>query len=64
MGVSAVLAVVIFLATYVAIGMEKINRTIVSMSGAILLLLVGVLSLKEAVTTYVHWETVGLLFGM
>ncbi|MBI3084678.1 MAG: hypothetical protein HYY88_02950 [candidate division NC10 bacterium] len=64
MGLSAVLAVSIFLATYVAIGMEKINRTIVSMSGAILLLLVGVLSLKEAVTTYVHWETVGLLFGM
>ncbi len=64
MGLSAVLAVSIFLATYVAIGMERINRTIVSMSGAILLLLVGVLSLKEAVTTYVHWETVGLLFGM
>lgn len=64
MGLSAVLAVSVFLATYVAIGMEKINRTIVSMSGAILLLLLGVLSLKEAVTTYVHWETVGLLFGM
>jgi Na+/H+ antiporter NhaD/arsenite permease-like protein len=64
MGLSAVLAVSIFLATYVAIGMEKINRTIVSMSGAILLLILGVLSLKEAVTTYVHWETMGLLFGM
>jgi len=64
MGVSAVVAVLIFLITYVAIGMEKINRTIVSMSGAIVLLLVGILSLKEAVTTYVHWDTVGLLFGM
>jgi Na+/H+ antiporter NhaD/arsenite permease-like protein len=64
MGVSAVVAVSIFLITYVAIGMEKINRTIVSMSGAIVLLLVGILSLKEAVTTYVHWDTVGLLFGM
>jgi Na+/H+ antiporter NhaD/arsenite permease-like protein len=64
MGVSTVVAVSIFLVTYVAIGMEKINRTIVSMSGAIVLLLVGVLSLKEAVTKYVHWETVGLLFGM
>ncbi len=64
MGVSAVVAVSIFLITYVAIGLEKINRTIVSMSGAILLLLVGILSLKEAVTTYIHWETVGLLFGM
>jgi len=64
MGVSAIAAVSIFLITYVAIGMEKINRTIVSMSGAILLLLVGILSLKEAVTKYVHWDTVGLLFGM
>jgi hypothetical protein len=33
MSVSAVVAVSIFLITYVAIGMEKINRTIVSMSG-------------------------------
>lgn len=33
MGLSAVVAVSIFLAMYVAIGMEKINRTIVSMSG-------------------------------
>jgi Na+/H+ antiporter NhaD/arsenite permease-like protein len=64
MPVSTVVAVSIFLATYVAIGMEKINRTIVSVSGAIVLLVVGILSLKEAVTTYIHWETVGLLFGM
>jgi Na+/H+ antiporter NhaD/arsenite permease-like protein len=64
MGVSAVVAVSIFLITYVAIGMEKINRTIVSMSGALMVLLVGILSLKEAVTKYVHWDTVGLLFGM
>jgi Na+/H+ antiporter NhaD/arsenite permease-like protein len=64
MGFSAAVAVSIFLLTYVAIGMEKVNRTIVSMSGAILLLILGVLSLKEAVTSYVHWETVGLLFGM
>jgi len=64
MGFSAAVAVLVFLATYVAIGVEKINRTIVSMSGAILLLILGILSLKEAVTTYIHWETVGLLFGM
>jgi len=64
MGFSAAVAVSVFLVTYVAIGTEKINRTIVSMSGAVLLLVLGVLDLKEAVTTYVHWETVGLLFGM
>jgi Na+/H+ antiporter NhaD/arsenite permease-like protein len=64
MNISAVLAVAVFLVTYVAIGMEKVNRTIVSMSGAIALLVLGILSLKEAVSTYIHWETVGLLFGM
>ena len=64
MSISAVLAVSVFLVTYVAIGMERINRTIVSMSGAIVLLILGILSLREAVTTYIHWETVGLLFGM
>jgi Na+/H+ antiporter NhaD/arsenite permease-like protein len=61
---SAVFAIAIFLITYVGIGMEKINRTVVAGAGAVALLIFDVLSLKEAVTTYVHWETVGLLFGM
>src|SRR3989304_10421205 len=61
---STAVAVAIFLITYVGIGMEKINRTVVAGAGAVALMMFGILSLKEAVTTYVHWETVGLLFGM
>jgi Na+/H+ antiporter NhaD/arsenite permease-like protein len=44
--------------------MEKVNRTVVAGAGAIALLIFNILSLKEAVTTYIHWETIGLLFGM
>jgi len=61
---STAVAVAIFLITYVGIGMEKINRTVVAGAGAVALMMFGILSLQEAVTTYVHWETVGLLFGM
>ncbi|MBI5166187.1 MAG: ArsB/NhaD family transporter [candidate division NC10 bacterium] len=64
MNIPSMMAVSVFLLTYVFIGMERINRTIVAMSGAILLLILNILSLKEAVTTYIHWETIGLLFGM
>ena len=64
MNTSTLLAIAIFLITYIGIGMEKINRTIVAGAGAIALLIFNILSLKEAVTTYVHWETIGLLFGM
>lgn len=64
MPVPLVLSVGVFLATYICIALEKVNRTVVALSGAILLLLADVLTLKEAVTEYVHWETVGLLFGM
>lgn len=64
MTVSAVAAVAIFLVTYIGIGMEKINRTIVAVAGALALLILNILTLKEAVTHYVHWETMGLLFGM
>jgi Na+/H+ antiporter NhaD/arsenite permease-like protein len=58
-----IIAVIIFAATYIAIGMEKIPRTTVAISGALLLLIFGVMDLKEAVG-FINWETIGLLFGM
>lgn len=64
MDMPMLVAVSVFLVSYVAIGLEKLNRTIVAGAGAVALLLFNVLSLEEAVKTYVHWETVGLLFGM
>ncbi len=58
-----IIAVAVFAATYVAIGLEKIPRTTVAVSGALLLLIFGVMDLKEAVG-FINWETIGLLFGM
>jgi Na+/H+ antiporter NhaD/arsenite permease-like protein len=57
------LSIAVFLATYVAIGMEKINRTIVAVSGALLLMITGVVSFTESIH-FISWETIGLLFGM
>jgi Na+/H+ antiporter NhaD/arsenite permease-like protein len=64
MNTSVLIAIAVFLITYIGIGMEKVNRTVVAGAGAIALLIFNILSLKEAVTTYIHWETIGLLFGM
>jgi len=64
MNTSVLIAIAVFLITYIGIGTEKVNRTVVAGAGAIALLIFNILSLKEAVTTYIHWETIGLLFGM
>jgi len=64
MNTSVLIAIAVFLITYIGIGMEKVNRTVVAAAGAVALLIFNILSLKEAVTTYIHWETIGLLFGM
>lgn len=60
---SVIIAIVVFAATYVAIGMEKIHRTTVAISGALLLMIFGVLDMKEAIG-FISWETIGLLLGM
>lgn len=58
-----IIAIVIFILTYVVIATERINRTVVAFSGAILLILFNVFTVNEAVS-FVNWETIGLLFGM
>ena len=63
MNTQALIALVIFIGTYIAIGMEKIHRTIVTIAGALLLLIAGIVTLPEAID-YISWETIGLLFGM
>lgn len=63
MGFQLAIALSVFAATYVAIGMERISRTTVAVSGALLLMVFGVMDLKEAIG-FVNWETIGLLFGM
>lgn len=58
-----IFAIAVFAATYVAIGLEKVPRTMVAISGGLLLMLFGVMDLKEAIG-FINWETIGLLFGM
>ena len=54
---------VLLAATYAVIITEKINRAIVALVGAGLMVLVGVLSQEEAIKG-VDWNTIGLLTGM
>ncbi|GBF22717.1 ArsB/NhaD superfamily permease [Candidatus Gastranaerophilus sp. (ex Termes propinquus)] len=57
-------AAVIFLASYAFIISEKINRSTVAVSGAVLLILLGIVDLHTAYTVHIHWETIFLLLGM
>ncbi|MDD5622879.1 MAG: SLC13 family permease [Actinomycetota bacterium] len=59
----ALIAIIIFILTYVAIATEKVNRTVVAFVGALLLILFGVFGVNDAVG-FIDWETIGLLFGM
>lgn len=57
------IAVIIFILTYVVIATEKVNRTVVAFAGTLLLILFGVFGINEAIG-FINWETIGLLFGM
>lgn len=57
------MAIIIFVLTYVIIMSEKINRTSIAMFGAVLLLLFNVES-QEAALEHVDFNTIGLLIGM
>ena len=56
-------ATCILAATYAAIISEKVNRSIVALIGAGIMILVGVLDQHEALKG-VDWNTIGLLTGM
>lgn len=58
-----VLAVGIFVVTYLLIMSEKINRTSVALVGAVVLLLFNVITQEEAVH-HIDFNTIGLLIGM
>lgn len=60
---NGIIAVAIFLVAYGLIISEKIHRTIVSLCGAALLILFGVLTQEEAVHG-IDFNTIGLLVGM
>src|SRR5262249_49841180 len=53
----------ILLATYAAIIWDKLNRSIVALLGASLMILIGALDQDEALRG-IDWNTIGLLAGM
>ncbi|WP_458412424.1 ArsB/NhaD family transporter [Schinkia sp. CFF1] len=58
------LAVIIFLVTYAFIITEKINRAIIALLGAILMIGFGIVDLDVAFTEHIDWGTITLLIGM
>lgn len=57
------LAGIIFVVMYMVIVSEKIHRTVAAMIGAVLMMLLGILS-QETALHHVDFETLGLLVGM
>src|SRR3989339_1861705 len=58
-----IIALAIFLLSYVVIISEKIHRTVVALAGAALMVLLGVLTQDQALEG-VDFNTLGLLIGM
>jgi len=59
-----VIAATLFLACYAFIVAEKIDRSIIALSGAVLMIVFGIVDFQTAFTKHVHWETIFLLIGM
>lgn len=57
------LTIAVFAATYVIIISEKVHRTVISMAGAMLLILLGVINQEQAIHG-IDFNTLGLLIGM
>ncbi|WP_094605864.1 putative transporter [Sporomusa silvacetica DSM 10669] len=59
----AAIAVGVFLVAYAVIISEKIHRTVVALAGAVLVIMLGVLSQEQAIH-HIDFNTLGLLVGM
>lgn len=57
------IAIAVFLITYAIIVSEKIHRTVIALVGAMVVILLGILSLENAVLA-IDFNTIGLLTGM
>ncbi|CAG9609702.1 SLC13 family permease [Pseudoneobacillus rhizosphaerae] len=63
MSTQAIIALVVFLITYAFIVTEKIHRTIIAMVGAIIMVILGIVSQEKALH-HIDFNTLGLLTGM
>ncbi|MDU0203470.1 ArsB/NhaD family transporter [Paenibacillus sp. MAH-36] len=60
----AIAALIIFVAAYICILIEKWDRTYTALGGAILMLLLGVVPIGKALTTYANWPVLLFLVGL
>jgi Na+/H+ antiporter NhaD/arsenite permease-like protein len=58
------MAFIIFLITYAIIISEKINRAIIALIGAIIMVIAGILDVHKVFEQYIEWSTISLLIGM
>ncbi|WP_205619899.1 ArsB/NhaD family transporter [Calidifontibacillus oryziterrae] len=58
------MAVIIFLVTYAFIISEKINRAVIALLGAFLMIAFKIVDLEAAFTHHIEWGTITLLVGM
>lgn len=63
MNSSVLIAILIFLVVILCIVTEKVNRTLAAMAGALAMVFFGIID-SEAMTTYIDFNTLGVLIGM
>jgi Na+/H+ antiporter NhaD/arsenite permease-like protein len=63
MDIGALIAIVVFIATIIAIATGVRHRSVVALLGAVLLMVTGTLPAEEAVL-FIDFNTIGLLMGM
>ena len=59
----ATVAVAVFIVAYALIVSEKLHRALISLAGAVLIIVFGILDQEEAFAG-IDWNTIGLLIGM
>ena len=58
-----IIALIIFMVTLIFVSLEKINRTVITLGGALLFILIKILNQQEAFLA-IDFNTIGLLTGM
>jgi Na+/H+ antiporter NhaD/arsenite permease-like protein len=61
---TTILAIGIFFIIYAFIITEKWNRAVISLLGASIMILVGIVDVHAVFTHYIEWNTIALLIGM
>ncbi|WP_102345516.1 ArsB/NhaD family transporter [Bacillus sp. Marseille-P3661] len=62
--VQVYLAVIVFTITYLIIISEMINRAVIVLVGAVVMVFLGVVSIDQALTHHIEWGTIILLISM